>query len=606
MIKNIIIPTSGPILPLLGGVHGPILHPFPIDVKDIPPIIVQNHKVHEYLRNGSYVALNLSNYNKPLDASGPVIKSIGENDKRDYTVSYNGTFEIPVPVVLKNHEGEVKTTTVITHRGQVVESINAQTPGLYTVTYRAMDSIGAVSEPVSIKVVVLSEEDVQNPIIKYSGPTLFYAVYGSEFVLPVVKAVNSKDEDIVVKRTIKYKDSPVDNIDTKKPGQYDVEYTASDAGSRAAAPLKFTVHVAEEPDTTAPVINYSGPTRVNLLKGEEYNYPVLTATDNKDVGEIPTTLSIVLNGNTSVTNIDTKSPGVYTLTYMAKDSSNNYAVPVVITVTVLPYEVDEIPPVLNYSGDTTFTIEYGGKFVEPVVTATDNKDIDVTVNKVIKRDGSVVQNVDTKTLGVYKLTYTASDKAGNDAAPLVITVVVVDTKPPVFNYSDETTINVEYGSEYTLPTITATDSRDGSVDVTRVIKLSTVVKPSIDTRVSGTYYVIHTASDKAGNEASPLVLTVNIVDTTPPVIKYTEATEVTLEFGASYTLPTATATDNKDSVVTVTRTVLFEDKPVETVDTRVPGIYEIKFTARDAAGNQAKPVTIRVTVKEEVQLPSKL
>jgi len=59
-------------------------------------------------------------------------------------------------------------------------------------------------------------------------------------------------------------------------------------------------------------------------------------------------------------------------------------------------------------------------------------------------------------------------------------------------------------------------------------------------------------------------------------------------WGASYTDAGATATDNVDDSVTVTRS--------GSVNTAVPGTYTITYNAKDAANNNAAAVTRTVTV----------
>ena len=98
------------------------------------------------------------------------------------------------------------------------------------------------------------------------------------------------------------------------------------------------------------------------------------------------------------------------------------------------------------------------------------------------------------------------------------------------------------------------------------------------------------ASNAGGNTTTTLTIVVDAVpaDTTAPVITLTGQASMTVAWGASYTDAGATATDNVDSSVTVT--------PSGSVNTAVPGTYTITYNARDAASNNATPVTRTVTV----------
>jgi len=82
-------------------------------------------------------------------------------------------------------------------------------------------------------------------------------------------------------------------------------------------------------------------------------------------------------------------------------------------------------PVFTYVGELHLTVENGAGFVVPEVVGTDNKDVEVTVTSVITDlGGTKLDEIDTTITGVYTITYTAKDAAGNEATPLVIEVTV--------------------------------------------------------------------------------------------------------------------------------------------------------------------------------------
>ena len=69
-----------------------------------------------------------------------------------------------------------------------------------------------------------------------------------------------------------------------------------------------------------------------------------------------------------------------------------------------------------------------------------------------------------------------------------------DVTAPSITLNGETTLTLTVGDTYTESGATATDDRDGSVDVT--------ISGSVDTTKAGDYTVIYTASDKTGNTAT--------------------------------------------------------------------------------------------------------
>ena len=69
----------------------------------------------------------------------------------------------------------------------------------------------------------------------------------------------------------------------------------------------------------------------------------------------------------------------------------------------------------------------------------------------------------------------------------------------------------------------------------------------MDTNTVGTYTITYTATDPSGNAATA-TRTVNVVDTTAPVVTVIGDTTITLELGGTYTELGATATDASGTV----------------------------------------------------------
>ena len=169
------------------------------------------------------------------------------------------------------------------------------------------------------------------------------------------------------------------------------------------------------------------------------------------------------------------------------------------------------------------TIELGDTYTDEGATATDLSG-DITVTS--------TSTVDTSVVGSYTVTYTATDSSGNEATAVVRTVNVVDTTAPVITITGDATVTIELGTTYTDEGATATDL-SGDITVTST--------STVDTSVVGSYTVTYTATDSSGNEATAVVRTVNVVDTTAPVITITGDNPVTIELGDTYTDEGATA-----------------------------------------------------------------
>lgn len=66
--KLVTIPHNGPIIPVLGGVYGPITHPHKMDMGSIRVLVSKGYPVDEHLDNGEILRLDLTNYAKDNNA----------------------------------------------------------------------------------------------------------------------------------------------------------------------------------------------------------------------------------------------------------------------------------------------------------------------------------------------------------------------------------------------------------------------------------------------------------------------------------------------------------------------------------------------------------
>ncbi|RUM94477.1 MAG: hypothetical protein DSZ28_03005 [Thiothrix sp.] len=187
-------------------------------------------------------------------------------------------------------------------------------------------------------------------------------------------------------------------------------------------------------DTTKPTITLLGDQTSHLFAGNNYADEGATANDDID-GDI--TSNIVTRNN-----VDTSTPGTYTVTYNVVDVAGNVAIGRVRTVIAQDIGVDctfngsqterpnperlkrcsdLVEPVIALIGDTTVMVKVGDTYADAGATATDDKDGDITAKIVTLSD------VDTTTPGTYTTTYNVTDEVGNTAIGKVRTVVVNST-----------------------------------------------------------------------------------------------------------------------------------------------------------------------------------
>ena len=340
-------------------------------------------------------------------------------------------------------------------------------------------------------------------------------------------------------------------VDTNVLGSYALTYTATDNSGNQATATR-TVNVV---DTTTPVITLIGDSQVNIEVGSAYTDAGATATDNYD-GDLSSQIVVV-------NNVDVNMLGSYTVTYSVSDSSSNAATVVTRTVNV----VDQTAPTITILGGNQITIEAGSSYTDAGATATDNYNNDVTA------DITVTNTVDPNIIGSYTVTYTVSDASGNQATA-VRTVIVEDSTPPSITLVGSNPVSVEAGSSYSDAGATATDSYDG--DLTSSIATNN----NVDINTVGSYTVTYTVTDSSGNTATA-TRTVNVADTTAPVITISGANPVDVDLGTTYNDAGASATDANDGDLTSSITVS------SNVDTSTVGTYTVTYTVSDAAGNQA-------------------
>ena len=289
----------------------------------------------------------------------------------------------------------------------------------------------------------------------------------------------------------------------------------------------------------------------------------VTAKDNLD-GDV--TKNIKISGDLNIHKV-----GWYTLIYSVSDKAGNTE-----TVSLKVNVFDNVGPAI--SGVNDKVIPLNSSFdPKSGVTAKDNADGDLT--KFIKITGSV----NTKVKGVYSLTYSVSDKSGNESKiTRRITVNPPDTvKPTISGASNKVvTMNTSFDPKVG---VTARDNTDG--DLTKVIK----VTGSVNTKVKGTYTLTYTVTDKAGNTAS-VTRKITVIDNVLPVI--TGATNKTVAINSKFDAKLGvTAKDNIDG--DLTKVI----KVTGSVNTKVKGTYTLTYTVTDKAGNTAAVVR-KITIAD--------
>ncbi len=353
----------------------------------------------------------------------------------------------------------------------VSAAVNVSVPGMYTLTYSKSDVAGNAATQVTRTVTV---QDTTIPVITLTGSSSVTHEAATAY----------SDAGAIWTDTLDGNGSISANgaVNVSVPGVYTLTYDLNDTAGNAATQVTRTVTVE---DTTIPVITLAGSSALTHEAATEYSDAGATWTDTLDGNG-----SISANGSVNVS-----VPGTYTLTYSKSDVGGNAATQLTRTVTVQ----DTTIPVITLTGSSAVTHEAATTYLDAGAAWTDTLD----------GNGSVSANgaVNVSVPGVYTLTYSKSDVAGNAADQFTRTVTVQDTIPPVITLNGESNASHEAGSPYLELGAVWMDGLDGNG--------SASVSRAVDANLTGFYILNYSHSDVAGNPAEQVTRTVTVFNVSP-------------------------------------------------------------------------------------------
>ena len=441
----------------------------------------------------------------------------------------------------------------------------------YNVTVSAEDVSGNISDfPMSINVTNESEAAITNtpPTIDLNGSNPQIISLGNSYV--ELGAVSNDVEDGPLTDQIIIAGASQININVV--ASYTIQYSVTDSDNN----ITTVNRIVEIVDTTPPQLSLNGNSIIAIEVGTTYNEFGATASDNYDDNN-------AISSNISTTgSVNTAVLGSYEISYDVIDSSGNSATTLIRTVNV----VDTTSPVLSLLGSSPVNIEINESYSDDGATATDNYDDNATLTAQINLSGTV----DNTVIGSYTLTYNVFDSSNNQAAPISRVVNVEDKIKPTIDLLGDSTISLEVGSNFIDPGATASDNYDNDSSITGLISVSGIV----NTSTLGTYLLSYTVSDSSGNSADPVVRTVQVVDTTSPVISLNGNTSINHTYQTAFIDPGATASDNYDTNLSA----LIEVSG--SVNENSLGTYNLLYDLDDSSGNSAATVTRQVIVLDDL------
>ncbi|WP_193556228.1 immunoglobulin-like domain-containing protein [Paenibacillus ginsengarvi] len=343
---------------------------------------------------------------------------------------------------------------------------------------------------------------------------------------------------------------------------------ADAAGNRSLASAPFTVTYDGTPPAVTLTSAKTSPTKERTIPVTiQFNEPVRNfglsgiSVINGSAGNLQT-----VTGSTYQADITAATDGVVTVSvyggtaFDAAGNGNTAAVPYSITY-------DGTAPVVTLLGVSTVRVKIGDPYVEAGATATDNIDGTITAITIL---GDVVNAAKS---GIYVVTYTAADTAGN-AGSVSRTVEVYDGDNPVITLIGDAEMQHEAGTAFTDPGVTVTDNYDSD------LAGELTVTGSVYTNQLGDYVLKYNVRDRGGNAAVERVRIVHVVDTTKPVVAVIGDNPLLIPVGSPFVDPGARATDSFEGDISNRITV------TGSVYTGILGSHTLTYRAADSSGNQ--------------------
>ncbi|WP_298093642.1 immunoglobulin-like domain-containing protein [uncultured Catenibacterium sp.] len=424
----------------------------------------------------------------PMNAA-PVIKAT------DKTIEVGDEFDPRADVTAEDVEDGDLTDKIEILKNDV----NVNEPGIYDVTYKVTDTQGA-SYTTTIKVTVNPKAAVLNacPVIKATDKV--FTVGDTFDERADVTAEDEEDGDITDKIEVLKNE-----VDTTKPGKYEVTYKVTDSGGASyVKTIKVTVNPKMEPLNAAPIIKAEDKT---LTVGDTFDERAdVTATDAED-GDLTDKIEVLKN------EVDTTKAGKYEVTYKVTDSKGaSYTKSITVTVNPKMEVLNAIPTI--EAEDKTLTV--GDTFDERAdVTAADAEDGDLTDKiEVLKNE------VDTTKPGKYEVTYKVTDSKGASRTKTITVTVNPKMEPlneaPTIDVTDkEITVGDKFDPK---DGVTAKDKEDGNL--TDKIE---ILKNTVDPSKPGVYEVTYKVTDSKGASCTKTIK-VTVKEKTPAPSKNNDKT----------------------------------------------------------------------------------
>src|SRR5207249_5319428 len=443
----------------------------------------------------------------PPTAPSITNSSLTTNNKTPKIV---GTAE--VNSLVKLFDGTTQIGSATATGGSWSITTSTLSDGSHTVRANATDAAGNRS-PNSGSITVTI--DTVAPVITLRGSPTVSVQQGSTYTDAGATALDNVDGNITSKIVT------VNPVNTSTAGTYTVTYDVKDTAGNAATQVTRTVNVVSSSTPPAPAITTPSSTTNNKT-------PTIAGTaEASDTIKVYRSSTILVGSTTSNTSgawsvaTSALQEGANTITATATNSANNTS-PSSGSITIT---VDTTPPAAPSITNSSLTTN--NKTPKIVGTAEVNSlvklfDGTTQIGSATATGGSWSITTSTLSDGSHTVRANATDAAGNRSPNSGSITVTIDTVAPVITLRGSPTVSVQQGSTYTDAGATALDNVDGNI-TSKIVTVNPV-----NTSTAGTYTVTYDVKDTAGNAATQVTRTVNVVSSsTPPAPAITTPSSTT-------------------------------------------------------------------------------
>ncbi|QVK16776.1 DUF5011 domain-containing protein [Mycoplasmatota bacterium] len=472
-------------------------------------------------------------------------------------------FDIIDDQIIEAGISDIDWTTLITNESdnsdgiltkvEVIDNVDYDTPGTYTVTVKVLDeSNNETSQTFNVTV-----KDTISPIFDIiDDQTIEAGISDINWTTSIENAYDNSDGILTLIEV-------TDNVDYDTPGIYTVTVKVVDESFNE---ISQTFNVTVQ-DTTAPIFDsIEDQTIIEDINTDiDWTTLIENASDNSD--GILTLIEVT-------DNVDYNTPGTYTVIVKVVDESFN-EISQIFNVTV----EDTTAPTFNPIADQI--IEAGVSDIDWTTLITNESDnSNGTLTKV-----EVTDNVDYDSLGTYTVTVKVVDESNNETIQ-TFNVTVEDTTAPTFDLiADQTIIEDEYDDiDWRLLIENILENSDGQLFIYEITD-------NVNYDTPGTYTVTVKVVDESNNETTQ-TFNVTVEDTTPPTFDLI-ADQIIIEDeydDIDWRFLVENASDNSNGQ-------LFIFEVADNVDYNNPGIYDVSIALFDESYNYFTQ-TFNVTVED--------